>query len=175
MKKLGSYFSLSQFLSFAALIVAGSVVTHLQWSKMVKQEEQTILTKEEYLREEKNIETNIQLLSKIPSLGFDNLVANAAFLSFIQYFGDDNARSATGYSVTPSFFEVAVERDPLFLDMYPMLSSTITLYGGYPAKSIELLDQGIQSIPESFKSKAYFLLQSKATDELLFMGQPKAA
>ena len=73
------------------------------------------------------------------------------------------------------FFEVAVERDPLFLDMYPLLSSTITLFGGNPTKSIELLDQGIKEIPEKLKPKAYFLLQSKATDELLFMGRPQAA
>lgn len=175
MKKLGSYLSLSQILTFSAAILAGSIVTQLQWSKMVKQEDQKILSKEEYLREEKDTATNIQLLSKIPSLGFDNLVGNAAFLSFIQYFGDDNARNATGYSVTPKFFEVAVDRDPLFLDMYPMLSSTITLYGGYPAKSIELLEKGTQAIPEDLKSEAYFLFQAKATDELLFMGQPKAA
>ncbi|NJN24447.1 MAG: hypothetical protein HC810_08755 [Acaryochloridaceae cyanobacterium RL_2_7] len=175
MRKLSTFLSVNQILALTTAIATCAIVTHLQWNKMAEQKDGQRLSKSEYLKEEQDAATNIELLSKLPSLGFDNLIADAAFLSFVQYFGDDNARNVTGYSVTPKFFEVAVERDPLFLEMYPILSSTITLFSGNPTKSIELLDKGIQNIPEKLKSKAYFLHQAKATDELLFMGKPQAA
>ena len=175
MKKLGSYFSLSQSLSLGLILLMSFSVVCLQWQRMEQQADQTLRTEEEYLREEQDYETNIDLLSRIPSFGFDNMVANSAFLNFVQYFGDDRARVTTGYPVVPKFFEVAIQRDPLFLDLYPMLSSTITIYSGYPLKSIELLDKGIEAIPETMKPDAYFLWQLKGTDELLFLGKPKEA
>lgn len=172
---LGSLIPVQQVLALMIAIGSAGFVTHLQWTNLVSQDDSQILDPSEYLRQEKQIQTNIALLGKLPSLGFDNLVASWAFLDFVQYFGDDNARSATGYSVTPKFFEVVVARDPNFLDMYPFLSSTVTLFSGNPVKSIELLDSGLQSIPDQLKSQAYFLWQAKATDELLFLGQPEAA
>ena len=173
--------SLAKPISFKPLLTAGiafvsaATVIHLQWTRLAEKDAPKTLTQQEYLLEEQQIETNIDLIEKIPSLGFDNLVANWAFLNFIQYFGDDNARKSTGYSVTPKFFDVAVERDPYFLDMYPMLSSTITLFGGEPTKSIQLLNQGLEQIPEKLKPEAYFIWQAKATDELLFLGKPEEA
>lgn len=167
--------SLHQITAGIIALLSAGTVTYLQWTKLQALEETKPQTHQAYLREEKQIETNIRLLGKLPSMGFDNLVANWAFLSFVQYFGDDQARSSTGYSVNPEFFEVIVDRDPNFLDMYPMLSSTITLFSGAPVKSIELIDQGLTNIPEELQPEAYFLWQVKATDELLFLGKPKAA
>lgn len=159
-----------------ALICAGAIA-HLQFSQVKAAEKQAgqEVTKADALREEAQYQTNMALAEKIPSSGFDNLIADWAFLNVVQYFGDDEARSKTGYSVTPDFFEVVVKRDPLFLDMYSYLSSMVTLYGGQPQKSIDMLDQGLAAIPDAMKPEAYFLWQAKATDELLFLGQPQAA
>ncbi len=161
----------------AIAIVCAGAIAHLQFAQVKAAEQKALqgVTKAEALREEAQYKTSMALASKLPSSGFDNLIADWAFLNVVQYFGDEDARPKTGYSVTPDFFEVVVARDPLFLDMYPYLSSMVTLYGGQPQKSVDLLEQGLASIPTAMKPDAYFLWQAKATDELLFLGQPQAA
>jgi hypothetical protein len=159
-----------------ALICAGGAL-HLQWSQMQtiqKTHTETQPTKV-YQLEEKQLEASLTLLNKLPTLGYDNLVADWTFLNFVQYFGDDNARNKTGYRLIPKYFEVVVQNDPLFLDMYPYLSSAVTLYGGNPIKTVSLLEKGIAAIPETMKDEAYFLWPTKGTDELLFLGKSQAA
>lgn len=124
-----------------------------------------------YLAEEKIIGTNLAIAQKMPKFGFDNLIANWAFLNFMQYFGDEPARKTTGYRATPKFFEVIVKRDPLFLQMYPYLSSSISLFSGQPQQTVKLLEQGLKEIPPKLQPEAYFLWQAKGTDELLFLGR----
>jgi hypothetical protein len=159
-----------------ALTCVGGTLA-LQWSQM-----KTIQTKQTqtqplqvYQFEEKQYEASLAFLNRMPTLGYDNLVADWTFLNFIQYFGDEQARHKTGFRLTPKFFEIIVDKDPRFLDMYPYLSSTVTLYGGNPIKTVALLEKGLKSIPESMQSEAYFLWQAKGTDELLFLGNPQAA
>jgi hypothetical protein len=132
-------------------------------------------SKADYLREEQQTQASLKLLAKLPTFGFDNLVANWSFLNFIQYFGDDQARDQTGYRITPNFFQVIVDRDPRFLAMYPYLSASVSLYGGQPQQTVRLLQQGINAIPPTMQSEAYFLWQAKATDELLFLGKTQDA
>ncbi len=159
-----------------AILTAG-VIIQLQWSKFDTTQALKAQTQSKafYSLEEKQIESNTALFKKLPSLGYDNIIADWAFLSFIQYFGDDKARQATGYRLSSNFFETIVERDPTFLGMYPYLSASITLFGGNPTQTVKLLQQGTESIPEPMKPKAYFLWQAKGTDELLFLRNPKAA
>jgi hypothetical protein len=180
-KQLTEFLSVTQWASSTAIIaIIGGSLIHLQL-KQLKQLTQLEtnrhqgLTKQDYQREEYRTKQSLKLLSKPPSLDFDNLVADWAFLNFIQYFGDSDARPKTGYSVLPSFFDVIVNHDPLFLNMYPYLSSSVTLYAGRPQESIRLLKQGAQAIPSSMRSRAYFLWQAKGTDELLFLGNTQAA
>ncbi len=168
---------LHHFVTPGIIFLATIAVITLQWSKFqtTKALQSETQSKSYYLLEEKQIAANAALLKKVPALGHDNLVADWAFLNFVQYFGDDNARAATGYRVNPDFFETVVDRDPRFLSMYPYLSSAVTLFSGNPTKSVDLLTQGIQEMPDSLKPDAYFLWQAKATDELLFLGDPAAA
>ena len=132
-------------------------------------------TKADYLREETQIKASMALLKQLPTLGFDNLTASWAFLNFLQYFGDSKARSQTGYRVNPDFFEIIVERDPHFIDMYPYLSSSITLFAGKPQQSVALITQGLKSMTPQTDPRAYYLWRTKATDELLFLGDAQAA
>jgi hypothetical protein len=132
-------------------------------------------SKAAYLAEEKRTQSNLHVWQNLPKLGFDNLVANWAFLNFIQYFGDDVARESTGYSITPDFFRVIVNRDPLFLGMYPYLSPSVTLFAGQPQQTVDFLEQGLKNIPTQLQPEAYFLWQAKGTDELLFLGRNSAA
>lgn len=172
-----SFKSLSKWsaylLPLLVVVVAGGAIVRLQVDRLTQIEAKADQpqTKAEYLREEQQILASLQLARKLPALGFDNLVANWSFLSFLQYFGDDKARPQTGYRLAPDFFKLIVDRDPRFLGMYSYLSAGVTLYGGKPQETVRLLEQGAKSIPPVMQSEAYFLWQAKGTDELLFLGR----
>src|SRR4028118_1584291 len=63
-------------------------------------------------REVESERLRLNLLKKLPSFGFDNLVADWTLINFIQYFGDDLARAKTSYSLSPEYFEIILARDP---------------------------------------------------------------
>jgi hypothetical protein len=168
---------LNHLLALMIGVVAAMTIVQFQLTRIAELDGKKNQTypKATYLAEEQVTQSNLDLLFKLPKLGFENLIANGSFLSFIQYFGDDVARQSTGYSVTPSFFKVIVSRDPLFLGMYPYLSSSVSLFAGQPQQTVSLLEQGLRSIPPQLQPDAYFLWQSKGTDELLFLGRNSAA
>jgi hypothetical protein len=165
------------FLTAIILVLSYAIIAHLQLSRLSQLDRKgdKPLSKAEYLREERQTQASLKLLAKLPTFGFDNLIANWSYLSFLQYFGDDQARPKTGYRITPDFFHVIVDRDPHFLGMYPYLSASVSLYGGQPQQTVSMLQQGINAIPPSMQSEAYFLWQAKATDELLFLGRTQDA
>jgi hypothetical protein len=165
------------FLTVPIILLSYSTIAHLQLSHLsqIDHKADQLLTKSEYLLEEQQTHTSLKLLSKLPTFGFDNLVSDWSFLSFLQYFGDSQARPKTGYRITPDFFKVIVKRDPRFLDMYPYLSASISLYAGQPQQTVSLLQQGINAIPPVMQADAHFLWQTKAVDELLFLGRTQDA
>ncbi len=46
------------------------------------------LTTEDYQRQEDVKQAQLLVLKKLPTLGFDNLISDCAYLDFIQYNGD---------------------------------------------------------------------------------------
>lgn len=127
---------------------------------------------------EKQVESErlrLQLLRKVPAFGFDNLFANLVYLNFIQYFGDDEARSLTGYSLSPEFFEIILNHDPRFLEAYLGLSVSTSLYAGMPDRTISLMNKHIKSLSPQLPPKSYYVWRYKGTDELLFLGDAQAA
>jgi hypothetical protein len=120
-------------------------------------------------------ELRLNLLQKTPAFGFDTLLADWVFLNFLQYFGDDEVRSVTGYSLSPEYFEIIVDRDPRFLGAYIGLSSSISLYAAQPEKSVALMERGLKSMSPQSPPKSYYVWRQKAIDELLFLGDAQAA
>jgi hypothetical protein len=167
----------SQLPILILVAIAISVSTYLQISQMTRIEARNQQTriKQAYQLEEQQTKESLRLLSRLPILNFENLVADWTFLNFLQYFGDDEARKKTGYSASTDFFEIIIKKDPCFLDIYPYLSSSITLYAGQPQQTVTLLEHGVKKIPFSKQAQAYFLWQAKGTDELLFLGKNQAA
>ncbi|MCY7273270.1 MAG: hypothetical protein LH702_05865, partial [Phormidesmis sp. CAN_BIN44] len=88
----------------------------------------------------------LDLLQKAPTFGFDNMVANWAFLNFLQYYGDDEARKQTGYSLSPQYFDLITQRDPRFVDSYLFLSGTLSYQLGEPTRSLEYLKRGTDAL-----------------------------
>jgi hypothetical protein len=117
----------------------------------------------------------LNLLQKLPSLGFNNLIADWSFLNFLQYFGDDSARAKTGYTLSPEYFEVVLNRDPYFLGAYFFLSGSTTLYAGMPDRTIALMEKGLKFLSPKVPPQSYYIWRYKGTDELLFMGNSQAA
>jgi tetratricopeptide (TPR) repeat protein len=130
----------------------------------------------EALRQEINLEElRLNLLKKTPTVGFDNLFADWVFLNFLQYFGDNEARAVTDYTLSPKYFEIIVDRDPHFLGAYIGLSTSISLYAGMPEKSVALMEKGLKSMSPQSPPKSYYVWRYKGIDELLFLGNAQAA
>lgn len=123
----------------------------------------------------KSEELRLNLLQKTPIFGYDNLFADWVFLNFIQYFGDDEVRAVTGYSLSPKYFEIIVDRDPRFSGIYIGLSTSISLYAAKPEKSVALMEKGLQSMSPQTPPKSYYVWRYKAIDELLFLGDAQGA
>jgi hypothetical protein len=114
-------------------------------------------------------------LKQLPSFGYDNLIANWAYLSFLQYFGDDEARDKTGYSLSPEYFDIIIKHDPRFLGAYIGLSTSTSMYAAMPERSIALMNEGLKSLSPQVSQKSYYVWRYKGIDELLFLGNAKAA
>ena len=126
-------------------------------------------------RQEANLLSQINLQRKIPSFGYDNILGNWLYLQFVQYFGDGEVRDKVGYFLIPEYFAAIADRDPYFIEAYLSLSSANSIYAAQPEKTVEFLDQVLTHIePEKFPYASY-LWTYKAVDELLFLGDVKAA
>lgn len=143
-----------------------------QWNQLISKSKTAPI--EELRREVAAEKLRLELIQKIPSLGFSNLIADWVLLSFIQYFGDDVARDRTGYELSPEYFEVIVDRDPHFLQSYLLLSTSVSLFAGEPEKTIFLMEKGLKSLTPQ-QLGAYYVWRYKGIDELLFLGDSKRA
>ena len=131
---------------------------------------QATLNKE--LRSEK---LRLSLMQRIPTFGFDNLIADWTFLNFIQYFGDEQARQKTGYSLSPDYFESIIAHDPRFLAAYAFISPSTSIYAAAPELSVQLMTKGLKLISPTVPQKSYYIWRYKGIDELLFLGDAPAA
>lgn len=158
----------------ACLCILG--ISWMQFPKLQKiinkQESPTLETLEKNITSES---LRLSLLRKTPSFGYDNFIADWEYLNFLQYFGDDEVREKTGYTLSPEYFEVILERDPRFLDAYLYLSGSTSLYAAMPERSIALMEKGLKSLSPKVPEKSYYVWRYKGTDELLFLGNAKAA
>ena len=154
------------------LIVAGLCATAifpLQYAQLQKQTGQNQLSPTQIENSVRSEALSLQLLARLPSLGFDNLMASWVFLRFLQYFGDDEARQQTDYSLSPQYFEVIIDRDPLFTDIYPYLFTSVSLYEGRPEQAVALTDQALAAMSPEFPPQGYYIWRNKAIDEFLLL------
>ncbi|MGK7952540.1 MAG: hypothetical protein AB4368_28065 [Xenococcaceae cyanobacterium] len=154
----------------AALACAGGIL-NLQQSQL-KTSKQT--KTEDYAKLEQYQKTRLDFLKKSSAFGFSNLVANWAFLDFVQYFGDAEAREETGYALTPDYFTTIISHDPRFTDAYLYLAPANSLFAGKPEKTVAFMTEGLKYLSPEIP-KSYMVWTFKAVDELLFLGDNKAA
>jgi hypothetical protein len=167
------YQSISTFF-VACLCMLG--VNGLQFPRMQKLlSSDTTISIETLKREIKSEKLRLNFLKKMPAFGYDNLIANWVYLSFVQYFGDDEARAKTGYRLSPEFFEVILALDPRFIHAYLSLSTSTSMYAGMPERSIELTEKNLKFLSPFAPKSSYYVWRYKGIDELLFLGYAQAA
>lgn len=128
----------------------------------------------DYLQQEKESLAALNLRKLTPSFGFDNLMADSIYLDFVQYFGDETARKATGYSLVPQYFAAIAQRDPQFTTAYLTLATANSMYAGKADETVSLIDRVLQTSPTETKN-SHLLWTLKAIDETIFLGDIDAA
>ncbi|PZV03655.1 MAG: hypothetical protein DCF32_13395 [Leptolyngbya sp.] len=118
---------------------------------------------------------SLALAQKMPSFGFDNLLADWFFLQFLQYFGDDEARASTGYSLSPEFFRVIIPNDPYYRLFYVFLSGSTSNFAAQPHTAVEIVTQGLKALTPAFPADGFYIWRYRGVDELLYLGDGEAA
>jgi hypothetical protein len=132
------------------------------------------LNNADYLAQEQEQARLVDWQQQTTHLNFKNLKADWLYLNFVQYFGDANARETIGYKLVPEYFATIASIDPRFTTAHLNLAIANSMYAGYPEKTIALMEDLLVSVdPKS--PDTMFLWTSKGLDELLFMGDKKAA
>ncbi|HLO48728.1 MAG TPA: hypothetical protein VK211_09975 [Kamptonema sp.] len=112
----------------------------------------------------------LQLAKAAPTFGFDNLIADWIFLKYIQYFGDSEVRSQTGYTLNTPYFDIITSRDPRWVDIYPFLSTGISYYLGKPEVAISMMDRGTDVLSPQINPQAWRVWRFKGLDQFLLVG-----
>lgn len=158
-----------------ALLCSGAIaLLQIPQLKQLKAE-QNIATPEKVQGEVAAEKARLKIIQQMPGFGFDNLIANWTLIQFLIYFGDEPARAQTGYNLSPEYFEAILDRDPRFRNAYVYLSSSVSLYAGMPERTVAIIDKGLKSLEPKVPAKSYYIWRYKAIDELLFLGDSKAA
>lgn len=118
---------------------------------------------------------NLQLMKVAPTFGFDNLVADWVFLKYIQYFGDAEVRDKTGYGLNALYFEIIVNRDPRWVDIYPFLSTGVSYYLAKPEVGVAMMDRGVIALSPAIDPQAWRVWRFKGLDEFLLLGDIRGA
>jgi hypothetical protein len=130
---------------------------------------------EQQERADTNTTARLKLWQQLPGFGFDNIIADWAFLQFLQYFGDEKARNTVGYELSPVYFENIIPRDPYYVYNYLFLSGSSSIFAGQPEAAIDLMEQGLSHMSPGAPERGYMVWRYKGTDELLFLGDTASA
>jgi hypothetical protein len=164
-------------LTTGIVVVVAIAIAGLQWQRF--QSLQAMATgeqsPEQLRRQEQQDVLRLALLRQAPSFGYDNLVADWTFLNFLQYFGNVEARRQVGYKVSPEFFEVIVDKDPLFVDPYLFLSSSTSLFAGQPERAVDMMQRGTATMTPTLPPGGFRVWRYKGIDQLLFLGDGDGA
>lgn len=162
--------------SSASLVVAFTICILLfQWNTLCNL---TFKSEGTSIESGQNKEPNaakLEMLSKVPTFGMRSLVANVAFLRFLQYLGDDIARATEGYELSGPFFDAIITHDPYYTRFYLFLSGSNSIYAADPEKSVSLMASGLDHLSPNQPSDSYYVWRFKGIDELLLLTDGEAA
>ncbi len=79
------------------------------------------------------------------SLGYDQLLADLWWLSFIQYYGDSRARALDHYALAYKYLDLVTQLDPKFVQLYWFSAFAIGCDNKRPQLAAALIERGIES------------------------------
>jgi hypothetical protein len=150
-------------LTIAALAIGG--IIQLQQPQLSQLAAREVASAEDQRQEA----LRLSLVRRSPSFGFDNLMADWAFLNLIQYDGDSATRKAIGYDLAPKYFDLMTRLDPRFVDSYVFLSGIMSYQMGKPDEAIALMDRGTTALTPKDHPKAFLVWRLKGLDQLLMV------
>ena len=112
----------------------------------------------------------LEMLRRLPTLGFDNMIANTVFLRWAQYFGDEEIRDQVGYALNKEYFDVITRLDPRFAEMYPFISTAVSFAQGEPELGIQFMERGLAVLSPEIHPRAFLVWRFKGLDQLLLLG-----
>ncbi|MEM7726256.1 MAG: hypothetical protein AAF208_07765 [Cyanobacteria bacterium P01_A01_bin.45] len=165
--------TLTAFLVFCLSILGISMIQLPKMQKLLQSEK--IISVGDLEKEVETEKFRLDLLKKLPTFGFDNVMANWTYIMFLLYFGDDQIREKTGYSLSPEYFEYILEKDPKFIKAYLSLSTSTSMYAAMPDRAININKKGLKFLSAQLPKESHFVWRYKGIDELLFLGDSQAA
>jgi len=162
---------LSGFIKVTIAIAAIAGIIKLQQPQLQQLSARDVASPEDQRQEA----LNLSLMSRSPSFGLDNILADWAFLNFVQYDGDTATRKAVGYPLAPKYFEMMTRLDPRFVDSYVFLSGIMSYQMGMPKEAIALMDRGTSALTPKDHPKAFLVWRLKGLDQLLMANDLDAA
>ena len=158
------------------LLAFGSCVGLFQLSQLASfNQDSTVSLQEAALLETSKHKDELVLSGQLPRFGFKNIRADLSFISFLQYFGNDELRKQNGYGLSPDFFESVIENDPYYTDFYVFLTNSVSLNAAQPERSAELMNKGLASLEEHRLDNSFYVWRYKGVDELLFLDDANSA
>ena len=112
----------------------------------------------------------LEMLRRLPTLGFDNMIANTLFLRWVQYFGDEDIRDQVGYALNKEYFDVITRLDPRFVEMYPFISNAVSFAQGEPETALQFMERGVNALSPQINPRAFLVWRFKGLDQLLLLG-----
>ncbi|MGB2925345.1 MAG: hypothetical protein WBB82_08590 [Limnothrix sp.] len=160
-----------------SLVIAacGAVLVGLQQSRLMELKSSEDLTPESVARLAIAEKNNIALWKSLPAFGYDNLLSDWAFLRFLQYFGDSEARAMGNYELSADFFDIIVDHDPWFTEGYYYLSGSSSLFAGTADRTVDILNRGLAEMSPRQPEEGHYIWRMKAIDEHLFLGDIDAS
>ncbi len=83
-------------------------------------------------------------------MGYDQVLADCYWLSFIQYIGDSEGRSYDRYALAEQYIDLITELDPKLVQAYWFAAFVIGSDANQPQVAARIIDRGIQSNPNNW-------------------------
>jgi hypothetical protein len=163
------------FRFFSGLLILTFSLGGVGFLQMKQLEVLTAENKINYQKQREKEQLFLQVQKNMPRFGFNNLWADWNYLNFVQYFGDTPAREVTGYDLIPEYFQAVVQDDPRFVEALLMFSTANTLYAATPQTTVRLLNQALAALSPEIHPLTPYVWSYKGVDEMLFLGDMKAA
>lgn len=160
--------------TFTPLAIAAIALVGVVWMQRSRLNQPSLWVSDPQAAEQQEA-WRLTLLKQTPTFGFDNLLADWTFLNFLQYYGDTPLRKATGYSLSPEYFDLITRLDPRFVETYLFLSGSISYQLGKPETAVALMERGAAQLSPQIHPNAYLVWRFKGLDELLLLGDVPAS